>query len=154
MKKLTLPTLFLISFSLISTTNASSSESPKDIVKNCFRDIIQAEKWDKPTYDKYFSEDYVQIADGKTLNYTQSQEHVKTLKRDYKSIKIVFHEIVTENNKVATRHTGHVIKNDNSQIEVDVMAIFEIKDGKIIACRELTRLVKGNKADEDIGSRY
>ncbi|MDP1724618.1 MAG: nuclear transport factor 2 family protein [Alphaproteobacteria bacterium] len=96
----------------------------------------------------------MQIADEKTLNYTQGLEHVKTLKRDYKSIKIVFHEIIEEGNKVATRHTGHVIKGDDSEVEVDVMAIFEIKDGKIIGCRELTRLVKGSKADEDIGSRH
>lgn len=154
MKKLTLPILTIACFSILSVANASSTESPKDIVKNCFRDIMQAEKWDESNYDKYFSKDYVQIADGKTLNYTQGLEHVKTLKRDCKSIKIVFHEIIEEGNKVATRHTGHVIKSDDSEAEVDVMAIFEIKDGKIIGCRELTRLVKGSKADEDLGSRH
>lgn len=149
-----LPILFLVSFGIISLANASSSISPKEIVQNCFKDLVEAKDWDELTFAKYFSKDYIQIVNSKTLNYTECQNHLKFLKDNFKNIKITIHEIITENNKVVTRHTSNTVKNDDSQAETDLIAIFEIKDNKIISCRELTHMVKGAKSDEDIGSRH
>lgn len=149
-----LPILFLVSFGIISVANASSSESPKEIVQNVFKNIIETKKWDDSTYDQYFSKDYVQIGNGKKLNYTQALAHLKFLRDNHKSIKITFHELIDKDNKVVTRHTCNVIKNNGDEIEVELIAIHEIKDGKIIGVRELTHFVKGQKSDEDIGSRH
>ncbi len=37
-------------------------------------------------------------------------------------------------------------------LEVKDMAFFTIKNGKIVYCEELTRLIEGNKKDKNIGS--
>jgi ketosteroid isomerase-like protein len=134
--------------------HASPQEDPKAVVMNCFKTLIENQNWTKADYDKYISKDYIQIADGKSLNYDQDLAHLETLRKDCKSIKIVFHDMVAQGNKVATRHTAHAVKKDGSLVEANVMAIFEVKDGKLIRCNELTQIVKGTKEDADLGSRY
>lgn len=63
--------------------------------------------------------------------------------------------MVAEGGKVATYHTVYAVKKDNSPIEVNISAIFEIdKDGKLIGCHETTQFVKGNKRDADLGACY
>jgi hypothetical protein len=70
-----------------------------------------------------------------------------------KSLKIEFKNMIVEGDKIATIHIGHGIKKDGNAIEAQVNAVFQIKNRKLIVCDELTRMVKGNKADEDLGHR-
>lgn len=133
---------------------ASSHEDPKSVVLNVFKTLIENPKWTKADFDRYVSKDYIQVADGNTLTYEQDYQHIKALWETCKSIKVIFHDMVVEGNKVATRHTAYAVKKDGSEIEADVMAIFEVKDGKLIRCNELTRMVKGQKEDADLGSRH
>ena len=62
--------------------------------------------------------------------------------------------MVAESDKVATIHRVNAIKHDDSHIEVQVNAFFQIKNNKIIFCDELTYLIQGEKSDRDLGSRH
>jgi ketosteroid isomerase-like protein len=151
LKKLSVLSLLLaVSLPL---AHASNDKDPKSVVMNVFRMLIENPNWTKADFERLISKDYIQVADGNRLNYEQDLAHLEVLRKECKSIRIVFHDIVVQGNKVATRHTAHAIKKDGSQLEADVVAIFEVKDGKLFRCDELTRLVKGNKADADLGSR-
>lgn len=123
-----------------------------EVVENVFK-VLTDMKAVNEDYAQYISKDYVQCVDGEILKYNGFLDHMKALKKSVKSITIVFHDIITEGNKVVTRHTAYVVKKNNKEAEVQVIAIFEVKDGKIISCNELTHMQKGETADRDLGSR-
>ncbi len=132
--------------------NSPESSPLKKIILNVFK-IMTDINATEADYTKHVSKDYIQRVNGEVLDYNGFVDHMKALKRTIKSIKITFHDLIEERNKVVTRHTARGIKNDNSIVEMDLIAIFEIKDGKIISCNELTHMINGSKADRDLGSR-
>jgi hypothetical protein len=95
-----------------------------------------------------------EVFSGKTLDYQQFVAHMKAQKKIIKSAKITFKYIIVEGDKIATLHIVDAIKQDGSCIEAQVNAIFQIKDKRIFLCDELTHLIKGDKSDKDLGSRY
>ena len=146
----------LLTLLLLLTLNVglSSINEPRMIVQGCFKNVLENPHWTQEEFDRYFAKNYIQVVDGKFLSYRQVKTHLEALKNVCKSLKIVFHTIVSEGDKVVTHHTAHVIKKDNSQVEMDVLALFTIKDNKISSCWELTHLVKGEKSNKDLGSRH
>jgi len=124
----------------------------KKVIENNFKVSTNLEATEAD-FALYHSKDYIQHVDGKVLNYEQYVTHRKALQKTVKSVKIVFHDMIVQGNKVVTRHTAYAVKKDDKEIELQVIAIFEIKDGKIISCHELTHLAKGERADRDLGSR-
>lgn len=124
----------------------------KKIIEDAFKVSTNLKAADAD-YALHRSKDYVQYVDGKCLNYDEYVAHRQAIKKTVKSVQIVFHDMIFEGNKVVTRHTAHAIKNDGKEIEIQVIAIFEIRDGKIISLHELSHMTKGEKADRDLGSR-
>ncbi len=124
----------------------------KEVIENSFRASTDM-KATEEDYARYHSTDYIQHVDGKILDYNEYVQHRNNVKKTLKSVKVVFHDIIIEKNKIVTRHTAYAVKNDDIEIELQVIAIFEIKDGKIISCNELTHLAKGERPDRDLGSR-
>ncbi len=105
-------------------------------------------------FHPYYSKDYIQNVDGKTLNYAEFLAHMDDLHKTLESLKIEFLDMLAEGDKVATRHIAHATKKDGKKVEVLVVAVFGFQAGKIISCDELTHLVKGEGKDRDIGSRH
>ena len=62
--------------------------------------------------------------------------------------------MIVEEDHVATIHIVDAIKNNDEIIKVQVNALMQIKDKKIILCDELTYLIRGEKSDKDLGSRH
>ena len=124
----------------------------KKVIENNFK-VSTNLKATEEDFARYHSKDYIQHVDGKVLNYEEYVVHRKALQKTLKSVKVVFHDLIIKGDKVVTRHTAHAVKKDNKEIELQVIAIFEVKDGKIVSCHELTHLAKGERPDRDIGSR-
>lgn len=131
-----------------------SPDELKKFIKEVFINLIVNRDADEKTYAKYFSKDYIQYVDGKILDYDHFVRHMKTLAATIKSAQVTFKHIITEGDKVATIHRVNAIKHDGSQIEVQVNALFQIKNNKIILCDELTYLIQGEKSDKDLASRH
>lgn len=131
-----------------------TSDETKIFVKEIFKNTIENMDATEETYAQYFSQDYVQHVDGKTLNYTDFVAHMKAQKNVIKSAKVTFKHIITEGDTVATVHIVNGIKKDGSIIEAQVNALFKIKNKKVVLCDELTHLIKGEKSDRDLGSRH
>lgn len=126
----------------------------KEFIKAAFVNLIENKNADEETCAKYFSKEYIQYVDGKILNYDHFVAHMKALMATIKSAKVTFKHIIAEGDKVTTIHRVNAVKHNGSQIEVQVNALFQIKDNKIILCDELTYLIQGEKSDKDLGSRY
>jgi hypothetical protein len=104
-------------------------------------------------YTKYMSTDYVEHIDGKVFNFKQWLHHMNGLKDLMQSYTLTFDEIVAEGEQIATSYVVHATKKDGSKLDIRIIAIFKIKDGKIIYCDELTHVINGNQGDKEIGSR-
>lgn len=129
------------------------AEKLKKIIEASFKSATDMNASDE-SYAVHHSKEYVQHVDGKVMNYEEYVTHKKAIKKTIKSLKVVFHDMLFDGNKVVTRHTAYAVKNDDKEIEVQVIAIFEIKDDKIITCDELTFMQKGERSDRDLGSRH
>ena|SRR3990167_2181719 len=152
---LTILSISLLGFSIsYAGESKMTSDETKRFVKEAFKHTIENMDATEETYAKYFSKDYVQHVDGKTLKYNYFIAHMKSQKNVMKSAKVTFKSMVVEGDTVATVHLVNGIKKDGGIIEVQVNALFLIKDKKIVLCDELTHLIKGEKSDRDLGSRH
>ncbi|MCH2274485.1 nuclear transport factor 2 family protein [Thalassospira sp.] len=100
-----------------------------------------------------FTSDYVQIADGKTLDLKDFVAHARTLKSILKSAHVRFEKIITSNNSIADIHIVDAIKKDGSTMTCKVLTFYEMRDGKISRIEELSHLIAGAKEDSDLASR-
>jgi ketosteroid isomerase-like protein len=104
---------------------------------------------------KYHDKNYIQYSDGKVLNYQNLLDHVKHLKSILKSpVEIHYDHVIAEGDKVVTVHRAKATKKDGKSVEIKVIALHQIKDGKIILTDELTHVITGNEEDKEMGSRH
>ena len=53
------------------------------------------------------------------------------------SIKVIFEDVIAEENKVAASYWVNCIKKDGSEVEIKILGIFTVLNNKFIACDEL-----------------
>ncbi len=128
-------------------------DATKQFIRNVFSNVVENMHATEATYATYFSKTYVQYVDGEKLNYADFVAHMKAQKNVMQSVKITVKHIVVEGDKVATIHVIDGVKKNKTRVKAQVNALFQIKDGKIILCDELTHLIAGEKSDKDLGSR-
>lgn len=104
-------------------------------------------------YTKYMSEQYVEHIDGKIFNFQQWLHHMTGIKNQMKSYKIEFDDVVYYDNKIATSYRLLADQKEGGQLEVKIMAIFTIKDKKMVFCDELTHLLKGPVAKQNLSDQ-
>lgn len=103
-------------------------------------------------YTKYMSTDYIEHIDGKVFDFQQWLHHMNGLKKLMTSYTLTFDEILAENDQIATSYVVHAIRKDGGRLDIRIIAIFKIKNGKMIYCDELTHVIKGS-SDKEIGSQ-
>lgn len=153
-KRNTIGLISILSLSLCTSAYSDQTLSPdaaKQFVKTAVTYVLENPNPDMD-YSKYVSKDFINPIDGNTFNYDQWVTHQKNIKGMIKSMKPTFDFMLAEGNNVFAIYHIKLIKNDDSELEVKDMALFKIKDNKIIYCEELTRLTKGNETDKNIGS--
>lgn len=140
----------LVLFLLAMFSNAYAMDSTQ-FVKDA---VVYALENNDPNmdYSKYVSKDFVNPIDGNVFNYEQWVTHQKHIKAITKSMTPKFDLMVAEGDNVATIYHINIIKNDGSRLVVKDMAFFKIKNNKVVYCEELTRLIKGEQKDQNIGS--
>ncbi|HSX03362.1 MAG TPA: nuclear transport factor 2 family protein [Rhabdochlamydiaceae bacterium] len=104
-------------------------------------------------YTKYISEEFVMHLDGKVFNFKQWVHHIVGLKALMKSYKFTFDDFVIQEDKIASSYIVHATKKDGTELDIRVIAIFKIKNGKFIYCDELTHLLRGPESDKNLASQ-
>lgn len=123
------------------------------IVVQALQEIITNNTYDETIVIRYFSPDYIQYVDGKTIDYLHFIAHVKVLKQTLAKASIKFIAIAENKETVFTHHHVIATKYDGSQIIAQVIAHFTLHEGRIIQCNELTHPIAGGEEDYDLGSR-
>lgn len=102
---------------------------------------------------RWFSPDYQQQVDGNVLDYGRFLVHMATLKAHTRRMTIEVKAIADSGDTVLTHHQVSVTKQDGQTSLIEVFAHFQLREGKIVRCDELTRLLTGDPADADLGQR-
>lgn len=139
-------------FTSCSKKHETKPEESKEFIREVFRNVIEDMHATEATVGKYFSKEYVQYVDGEMLDYDDFVAHMKAQKKALKSVNVRFKHIIVEDDKVATVHTIDAIKNDGSTIKAQINALFQIKNGKLVLCDELTHMSQCEESDKDLGS--
>lgn len=131
-----------------------TADELKFFLQKAFANTIENMSATDKDYATYFSPDYIQLVDGKELNYEKFVLHMKAQKAVMATVKVTFKHIVAEGDKVATVHIVEGHKKDGGFVKGQVNAFFQIKDNKIVHCNELSHLIQGSDEDKDLGSRH
>jgi hypothetical protein len=126
----------------------------KNLIREIFQNIFENPSYNEETIARYFSTDYVQQVDGKTLHFGEFNKHIQVVKETIISMSVTFDTIAQDNDIVFTNHRVKAITKEGRAGEVQVIAEFHIQDGQINYCNELTRQISGDPRDGDLGSRY
>ncbi len=143
--------LLLCFFTNLYATTPMTPDASKQFVKDAVNYAL-TNRNPNMDYSKYVSKNFENPIDGNVFNYKQWVAHQKHIKSLVKSMKPTFDEMVAEGNNVAAIYHIDIVKNDGSKLVVKDMAFFKIKNNKVVYCEELTRLIKGDKTDKNIGS--
>ncbi|KYD06605.1 hypothetical protein [Bacillus atrophaeus] len=101
----------------------------------------------------YFSDQYIQVTDRKKTDINEFRDHIITLKEIVRSIELSpFYDFLFDQDKqtAVLRYTVTVTKKDGAVGEVEVIAIFELNDFKIVRCNELSCPLHHNDQFKDI----
>lgn len=129
----------------------TSDSKPKDnelLIRKIFADVIENPNYDESIYRKYFSDDYHLQNGNVAFDFQGFLDHMKAQKKHKFSIKVVFDHIVATENRVATVHRVFAERPDHTKIVTKLIAMFEIKDGRITSCDELAHVLVGNPEDK------
>lgn len=126
---------------------------PLDIVQHALSQVLASPTLDNAVLQQFFSKRYTQIVNGEPLDYQGFVAHIKLLKDVTQQLELTLISIAAAGPDVHTHHTVRAVKNDGTESEFEVFAHFQVDDGKIISCQELTRQISGAHHDEDLGSR-
>lgn len=125
----------------------------KDWIREMFTEVVENPNADEAIIAQYFSEDFIQRVDGHTLNYHDFVNHMKALQGVFETLKITIEQCMIQGNSYFTIHRADGVKKNGEKIMARVIAYYEVKEGKITLCDELTKILVGGKEDADLGSR-
>jgi SnoaL-like domain len=149
----TMPSAFGNSEDETVKKGAHPREDNKVLIKQMFRDVIEADAFDEQAVARYFSPKYVQRVDGKTLDFAGFSDHLHAVKGAVTNVRVTFEQMVAEGNMVMDIHRVEADKRAGGKLVSKVIALFVIEDRKVIFCEELTHLEEGAATDKDLGSR-
>ena len=129
-----------------------TDEEARDFLSRVFGALCDPAA-DAEAVGAFFAPDYVQIADGATLDRADFLDHVRVLKDALAEGTVTLERVVASGTSVASMHVADVLKKDGARARLKVHAFFEIEDGLIRRTEELTRLLEGAAEDSDLGSR-
>lgn len=113
----------------------------KDRLQDYFHEVVENPTLDLERLSEYVSSDYTLILDGKRFTYGDYAQRLAFYKANEKSVKVIFERFVEEGNSVSTVHRAHIVKQDGTELNLEILAHFEFQGDKLIFCQELTRLL-------------
>jgi hypothetical protein len=154
--KYLLKLLFILCISIFSLTvyaDQNQAMTPEQSTLWIQQALHYGFAMDTTDYSKYISKDYIEHIDGQTFNYQQWLHHMLSIKNMMKAYNLSFDEIVVEGDQIATSYVVHATKKDGSKLDIRIIAIFKIKNGKMVYCDELTHLLNGPASEKNLSDK-
>ncbi|ANY76278.1 metallopeptidase [Paenibacillus ihbetae] len=122
-------------------------------ISQMYTDIVVNFDFDK--LPNYFHNDYYQVTDGKKINIEEFKKHLTTLKATVDKIIVSpFYDALydEELQTLTLRYTVDVTKKSGTRGLIELIAIFEIKNRKIVRCNELSHALHNVKEFKELAS--
>jgi hypothetical protein len=115
--------------------------------------FTSAEEEVKAMLPRFVNPAYVQVTDGKRIDYDDFTAHLEHLRSVVADGEFVVHHAVREGRSFAERHTVNVTMKTGgtSSFEVMMIGVLDEQD-RLLAVHETTRQLSGDAADADLGS--
>ncbi len=111
-----------------------------EIIKEVTDAFLQ-NRYDLEILDKYFAPDFERTANGQRSDLKGYAAHLTDYMRDYISLSTPeWDELFAADDKVVCAYTFEGKRRDGTQERLAVIAIWRIRDGKIVALREVGAL--------------
>ena len=103
---------------------------------------------DQQILDKYFAPGFKHTANGRTTDLKGYSDHLVRCMAEYKSFKVLdWDELFEAGGKVVTSYTLEGEMDAGGKEQTVVMAIWRLKDGKVVSLREVdARLARAGQA--------
>lgn len=122
-------------------------------ISQMYTDIVVNFDFDK--LPEYFHNDYYQVTDGKKINIEEFKKHLTTLKATVDKIIVSpFYDALydEELQTLTLRYTVDVTKKSGTRGLIELIAIFEIKNGKIVRCNEISHALHNVEEFKELAS--
>ncbi|OOC61579.1 metallopeptidase [Paenibacillus ihbetae] len=122
-------------------------------ISQMYTDIVVNFDFDK--LPNYFHNDYYQVTDGKKINIEEFKKHLTTLKATVDKIIVSpFYDALydEELQTLTLRYTVDVTKKSGTRGLIELIAIFEIQNRKIVRCNELSHALHNVKEFKELAS--
>jgi ketosteroid isomerase-like protein len=129
-----------------------SKDEARALVEGAFASLLDPQQ-DAEALSRYFAPNYVQIVDGKQLDYDGFIDHARTLKKSLRRGRATIETIIVDGSIIADIHVIDAEKTNGDTIRMKVIAFFTVAGGKIVHVDELTHMLRGAAEDQDMGSR-
>ncbi|SBS26248.1 hypothetical protein MSP8887_04152 [Marinomonas spartinae] len=116
-------------------------------------DVLTSTIINKTQLAEYFTLDYQQWVDNKTLNFSDFVKHIQSLKAHLHHCEVSFDQMISEDNKVHSSHTVTAQTKAGENIKMKVVGLFIFAENKLQRTEELTCLLSGPNHEKNIGSR-
>ena len=130
-----------------------SEESAKAFLLEMLQEGLSPHSDPREFANKYMTPDYVQHVDGKTLDFEEFVNHLGVLRREFKEVDVIVHDVAVSGNKIADIHYVTAVKHDGGIVKAKVIGFFYMRGDKVAKLDELTYLIEGDEEDRDLGSR-
>jgi hypothetical protein len=110
-----------------------------DFLTSMYNDIVVG--LDLSKIPVYFKEEYVQVTDGVKTNREEFANHLATLQEVVEKIAVSpFHDALFDEPQqtMTLRYTVDVTKKNGSHGQIELIAIFELADGRVLRCNEIS----------------
>ena len=108
---------------------------------------------DQQTLDRYFTDDFTSYSDGAVMDRHQFESHLSVLHSELRSFSVRFEQIITAEDRIAAILLIDFEKTDGAKSKVKVYVFYELRDGKLCAIDEITRLISGDPEGRDLVRR-
>jgi hypothetical protein len=138
--------VIVISGTLLVRSFLDPAERNKQLVKEAISAVLETDG-SQQDYSKYVASNLTAHVDGKTFGYQQWVAHVQTVKAATKSMRVSYKAIAAERDIVSVNYVIHLVKPDGSELDLQVLEMFWLHNGKIVYVDMFSRVVSGNAAD-------
>jgi len=121
-------------------------------LKNLLHSMYQEIFANPDAAPRFFSEDYVQTTDGRTLSYSEFIEHIRHVISVTERIEIEVVDVIRDGNRIADRHTVRWTRKDGTRSLLEVYLFGTLTNGRFTRVIEATRLIEGDESSRALAS--
>jgi len=128
--------------------SSSQGKALEQAVANMLQEVFS----NPGSISEFFTADYEQTSDGRILNRTEFEAHVRHVAGSVRSVHFTVLDAVQQGNVLADRHQVQVTHTDGRRAAIEVYLFGRLREGRLARVHEVTRLLSGDETLQALAS--